>query len=125
ICVEPDLKPIKSLRECAPDRVFFDPSYDPVLRELTFRQNATMTSIKAGFTYQVAIFPTDDTGQNGISAFDGAPLKAPVRFRFTTAAAGTNVESLPTGDFYCQIAWTGCAFGDCHQDKTASGGAAA
>lgn len=105
ICLRADLTPVTKLEECG-NSVFLAPTYDPIRREITFRQRADQPRLIAGTTYKLTVLAPVEVGPaQGIRAFDRAPLLAPRSFEFKTAAndpAGATLEELPSGDLFCR-----------------------
>jgi len=122
ICVQSDLREVKTLDDCkAP--IFFEPTYDPARREITFRQSTNPSEVRfiSGTTYKLTVLAPTAEDELGVRAFDGAPLEATTSFEFTTRDAdppGTPVDSLPSGDLFCASVKTymnSCSFGGgCH-----------
>jgi hypothetical protein len=135
VCVQPIAKNIVNANGCS-DGVFLEPSYDPVLREITFRQtpdNLPMSPQTYELTAYVAIADTDP----GIRSFDGVPLDVPLHLYFTVPAGQTPTPSYdlpPTNDHWCtspdpacdggacprsvSSILTGCAGSGCHTKNT-------
>lgn len=126
ICVQPvGLGEVKSFADCAAS-VFFAPTYDPVHREIIYRQTTGDADrhMVPGVTYRVSIFPPAGEPPSGIQAFDGAPLDKVHSLTFTTefeASEGAQVDQIPGADVqdvYCakvKDALSGCAYNNCHK----------
>jgi hypothetical protein len=102
ICVTPMLGTVKSFQDCMLG-VFFEPTYDPVTREVIFRQRTH--DLKGETTYQVTVFsPTADNPTTGFRAFDGAPLDESTSFFVKTVATdpdGSVIEPPLTDEMFC------------------------
>jgi len=89
---------------------FLEPTYDPVTRSITLRQEPGSRLLPAT-AYRLTVFAASvdvpcstDVAACGVRAFDAAPLAASVTVEFTTLAAdppATADELLPSGDFFC------------------------
>ncbi|MEP7126654.1 MAG: hypothetical protein ABJE95_37325 [Byssovorax sp.] len=120
-CLTSGVNPVKSLKGCA-NGVFLEPAYDPVRREIIYRQQATSTGLIPGTPYTFSVFPPPGDGStNGIQAFDGAPLGEARSLTFTTRTpepAGGLVDKPPTvdfcGDLFPHVLRDTCASGGCH-----------
>jgi hypothetical protein len=131
MCVQSNLKPLKSREDCT-QPIALEPSYDPVHREIVYRQSTEADSahLSLNTTYRVTVFPSEGDAAGGIQAFDGAPLEDVVAFTFSTTdftKAGARVDELPKDDFFCKSVLTrlqGCAFTNCHYDDNMGKGAA-
>ncbi len=89
ICVQSRLQVVKTLQDCT-QPVFLETTYDPVHREIIYRQSADMTRphLAPNTTYQVTLFPAGSRDiPGGVSAFDGAPLDSVTTFTFSTGEA--------------------------------------
>jgi hypothetical protein len=83
VCLRSVSGPVKAAKDCAKGLVL-EPAYDPVLRQITFRQPATSLGLIAGKRYTISVFTPPDAGSlAGIRAFDGAPLAAAFSREFT------------------------------------------
>ncbi|AUX22110.1 hypothetical protein SOCEGT47_026110 [Sorangium cellulosum] len=104
LCVSGDLAtPVRKYADCV-NPVPLAPTYNPVRREVTFRQTDGAPRLAPGTRYALTVLgPADESAPSGIRAFDGAPLRENVRIEFTVAAAPPQAmpERQPTGDFYC------------------------
>lgn len=130
VCLASTTAPIRSLAECSAN-VLLEPTCDPALRRVTYRQRAG-ERLAPDTLYQLAIFPPTEDSPFGFTAFDGAPLAAPMQLMFRTAAAdptGTTDEAPLGGDLFCcgdaahpcpipgfgaATTFAGCAFSPCH-----------
>lgn len=105
LCVQPDLTPVTQYAQCA-GALFLEPTYDPIRREITYRQSKDQPKLLANTKYKLTVLaPTEGSSSGGIRAFDGAALASARSFEFTTAAmdpAGAVLESLPTDDTFCR-----------------------
>ncbi len=121
ICLHSGLDPIKAVKNCA-NGVLLEPAYDPVRRQITYRQPATSAGLAPGTHYTVSVFPPPGDGTtSGIEAFDGAPLDHAVSGTFTTRSvepAETIVDAPPTVDFcnelFPKLLNDTCAANGCH-----------
>lgn len=103
LCVRADLNEITSYAECG--GLFLEPTYDPIRREITYRQSKSQARLLPGTKYKLTVLAPAADGLGGIMAFDGAPLSATRSFEFTTAAmdpANAVLEALPTDDLFCK-----------------------
>lgn len=120
VCLQPVLGLVRAAKDCA-HGVALEPAYDPVERQIVYRQPATSAGLVPGTRYTFSVFPPDAGTTNGITAFDGAPLDDAVSRDFTTRAvepAGTVVEPPPSVD-YCatldhDVFQAACATSGCH-----------
>jgi hypothetical protein len=85
ICVQSLLNHPASLADC-PEAVFLEPTYDPVLREATFRQSPMDPPLTPGTAYELTVFVADTPATSGFLSFDGTPLPAIARFEFGVSA---------------------------------------
>jgi hypothetical protein len=121
MCLAPGVAPVTALKSCA-NGVFLEPSYDPVRRQITYRQPAVSAGLAPGSHYTISVFPPPVDGTtNGIAAFDGAPLERAQSRTFITRAVeplGTVVDVPPTvdfcGDLYPNLLRDTCAASGCH-----------
>ncbi|AUX41914.1 hypothetical protein SOCE26_033390 [Sorangium cellulosum] len=119
VCLSADLAAqVKTYADCL-NPIALTPSYNPVRREVTFRQVEGMPRLLPGTRYALTVLaPVDEAASAGIRAFDGAPLGANVRLEFTVAAMDppeTQPERPPSGDFFCQRDLE-CVSGMCQDD---------
>ncbi|WP_437491067.1 hypothetical protein WME75_14910 [Sorangium sp. So ce1014] len=106
LCVSGDLATeVRTFADCV-NPIALAPTYNPVQREVIFRQVEGMSGLFPGTRYALTVLgPVDEAAPAGIRAFDGAPLDANVRIEFTVAATNppqAMPERQPSGDFYCQ-----------------------
>lgn len=105
ICLQPTLGRPASYAEC--DGVdFLSPSYDPVRREVVYRQ-AAGARLQAQTRYSLTIMRPPDDAYPGFRAFDGALLDRATTFELTTIAADPAAarDELPdVGDRWCSDA---------------------
>ena len=121
MCLHPGVDSIKATKDCA-NGVFLEPAYDPVRRQITYRQPAVSPGLAPGSHYTVSVFPPPADGStNGIAAFDGAPLEHAMSRTFTTRdvePAGTIVDTPPKidfcGDLFPHLLRDTCAANGCH-----------
>lgn len=112
---------VKAAKDCA-NGVFLDPAYDPVLRQIVYRQEAKSAGLAPGQHYTISVFPPPGDGTtNGIQAFDGAPLDVAKSRTFTTRAVepmGSLPDTPPPvdfcGDLYIHVLRDTCAANGCH-----------
>ena len=121
ICLQAGVNVVTAAKDCT-NAVFLEPAYDPVRRQITFRQPATSAGLVPGTQYTLSVFPPPDDGtSSGIEAFDGAPLERAASRTFTTRdvePAGTLPDVSPTVNF-CnellpQVLRGTCASNGCH-----------
>ncbi|WP_437593166.1 hypothetical protein [Sorangium sp. So ce1000] len=127
VCVSGDLgKQVKTYADCV-NPVALAPTYNPVQREVIFRQIEGMTGLVPGTRYALTVLkPADEAAPSGIRAFDGAPLGSSTRIEFSVAATNppqAMPERPPSGDFFCQrdlecVAATADCQGDPPKDPT-------
>jgi hypothetical protein len=122
ICVQSDPKPVKSAKDCTAG-IYFEPAYDPLYREITFRQSEDMGKehLQPGTNYVVTVFPPSGDASDGIQAFDGAALDRVYTFRFTTAEVPppepNKFDKTPDTELFCSSVVTflsSCSFTNCH-----------
>ncbi|WP_437970785.1 hypothetical protein WMF04_16510 [Sorangium sp. So ce260] len=106
LCVSGDLATqVETFADCV-NPIALAPTYNPVQREVIFRQIEGMPGLVPGTRYALTVLrPVDEAAPAGIRAFDGAPLDTNVRIEFTVAATNppqAMPERQPSGDFYCQ-----------------------
>jgi hypothetical protein len=105
VCLRANLADVATLDDCT-DAIFLEPTYNPIKREITYRQRADEPRLLPGTTYKLTVLaPGGQVAVAGIRAFDGAPLAASRAFEFTTRAmdpAGSTLEGLPTDDLFCR-----------------------
>lgn len=124
ICVQSSLARVTTISECRRP-VFLEPAYDPVHREIIYRQSPDPgeTHLLAGATYQVTLFPAYGEVPGGVRAFDGAPLDRVHVYTFSTVAApeGARVDEPPRAAVFCSAvlpALRACSYAGCHLDTT-------
>lgn len=106
LCVSGDLATqVQTFADCM-NPIALAPTYNPVQREVIFRQVEGMPGLVPGTRYALTVLrPLGEAAPAGIRAFDGAPLAANTRIEFTVAATNppqAMPERQPSGDFYCQ-----------------------
>ncbi len=141
ICVQPLLGNVASASTCDAGILLY-PSYDPVRRQITFRQDPTSARPGAGTRYELTLYTAVLATDNGVRSFDGIPLQAPVQVELTILPDPGGVvppyDPVPTADHFCtpdtgcgaascarpvaQILG-GCALTGCHLQTAASGAA--
>lgn len=131
VCVSADVATqVRKIEDCV-NPVFLEPTYNPVRREVIYRQKQGEARLIPGTRYALTVLrPEDERVDVGIRAFDGAPLRENVRFEFVVATQdppGATVEWPPTGDLWCTggaaKAVATCAYGAaCHMEKIAAEG---
>jgi len=84
ICLQAKPDKVATLSDCSAP-VFFEPSYDPVMRRVTFRLPATADPLFPDTKYWLTVFAPTETSSFGVRAFDGATLEENLVFEFTTA----------------------------------------
>jgi hypothetical protein len=121
VCLSPGVDPVVAVKNCA-NGVYLEPAYDPVRRQITYRQAAVSAGLAPGTQYTVSVFPPPSDGStNGIAAFDGAPLEHARSRTFTTR----DVEPMETiidkptpvdfcGDLLPHVLKDTCASNGCH-----------
>lgn len=134
VCVESVLDDVVNASQCA-DGIFLAPSYDPVQREVTYRQAPGNPRLAPGARYQLSVYTAITAADNGIRSFDGVPLEAPASIEFGVRddppGAVPPYDPLPTSDHFCtapdppcdnpstcarSVAGMlgGCSYGGCH-----------
>ncbi len=142
VCAQPMAIDVVNATTCA--GITFRPSYDPVRREITYRQDPGSALDPADY-YELTLYSTTmATDPGGILSFDGVPLEVPARVPVTVAANPPGVklppDLPPNDDPYCkppdpsctgldcarsvQDILSGCAYGGCHASSPADAGAA-
>jgi hypothetical protein len=110
VCLWSDLTVgVQTFEDCqnVPDaaRVFLEPTYNPLEREVIFRRAPDQPRLAPGATYRLAVLAPAGEGGYGIRAFDGAPLERTVTVDFTIAAqdpAGATDETPPLSELWCR-----------------------
>lgn len=86
-------------------RVFLEPTYNPVEREIILRRPPDQPRLTPGVRYRLAVLaPTGPDDPYGIRAFDGAPLPQTQQIDFAVAAQdppGAADELPPDQDLFC------------------------
>jgi hypothetical protein len=123
VCLRSGVDPIKANKDCA-NGVFLEPSYDPVRRQITYRQPAVSVGLSPNTHYTVSVFPPPADGStNGIAAFDGAPLELATSRTFLTREAkaepaGMVIDTPPKidfcGDLFPHLLRDTCSTNGCH-----------
>lgn len=94
LCLQPLSKPVVNSADCA-DGVFLEPAYDPVRRELTYRQSPSKPPLMAGGHYRLTTYVPTEASPAGFRSFEGTPLGASVTVLFTVS---TDAGPPPTYD---------------------------
>lgn len=127
LCVQPKLGPVHGLGDCQLG-VFLEPTYDPALREVVFRQRPDLPPLLNATAYQLTAYVALEDTASGLRTFDGVPLGAPVSFEFTVAPDPGGVippyETLPQGDHFCGAPDPSCSGDQCARPVAAVLGAA-
>jgi hypothetical protein len=126
ICLQPVDGLVTATKDCA-HGLLLEPAYDPVRRQLTYRQPETSAGLVSGIRYTLSVFPPPGDGTAfGIEAFDGAPLEAAVSREFKTRDAeppGTHVLPPPSNPLCSSVTngilGTSCATHGCHDSEYA------
>lgn len=86
VCLQPLTQPVETLADCRAG-VFLEPAYDPVRREVVYRQRRG-TRLATNTTYKLTVLaPTAADSLDGFRAFDGAALTENVALEFVTVGA--------------------------------------
>ncbi|AKT41649.1 hypothetical protein [Chondromyces crocatus] len=100
---------IRTSSECqqlpAATRLLLEPTYNPVEREVIYRQRPDQPPLAPGQKYRLIAFRPSDEDASGFRAFDDAPLQATRQFDFSVlpeSPPGATQERLPQSDFYCR-----------------------
>jgi hypothetical protein len=106
VCLQADLgKEVLTLEDCT-DPVFLEPTYNPVRREVIFRQPPEREPLARGTTYVLTVLkPADDDAITGFRAFDRAPLAENVRIQLSTVSEDPPqavAERPPSADLFCK-----------------------
>lgn len=130
LCLASTTTPIRSLEQCI-SGVLLEPTYDPVLRRVTYRQRSG-ARLAPDTLYQLAFYAPTEDSPYGFVAFDGAPFAAPMQLQFRTAAqdppdtsdevplggdlfcCGDTANPCPLDGFGAATTFSGCAFSPCH-----------
>ena len=89
-----------SVDACPGTSVLLEPSYDPVRRRVTYRQNKESRLLTAGQRYQLTVYSPTSSAQTGLRAFDGTELETPYSLEFAVVAGGELDQ--PAGDPFCE-----------------------
>jgi hypothetical protein len=137
VCLQSVLTPVTNAAGCVAG-VFLRPSYDPVKREITYRQPAGQAPLITNVQYELSVFAAVQDTDNGIRSMEGIPLAAQKQVNFAVAAnPGGQVpppDVLSTADHYCtqpdptcldpttcpravSVILGSCALSGCHTSK--------
>ncbi|MFT3771934.1 MAG: hypothetical protein QM820_41540 [Minicystis sp.] len=113
ICLQPLLKQVLGPSDCSAG-LFLEPSYDPVRREVVYRQLPTGAGLTPGIAYALtAYFPEEGT-PFGFRSFEGTPLATITRFELGVRDdGGAPFDLLPDIDRYCTAPDPACAGDGC------------
>lgn len=114
ICVQPLLNQVHALSDC-PGQVFLEPSYDPIRREVVYRQSADSgATLIAGDAYALTTLVAINEGDTGFRAFDGSPVELPFQIQFGVLDADPSIpfDLAPTVNAFCTSPKPTCA-SDC------------
>jgi hypothetical protein len=135
VCLESVLTNVVNSNACAAG-VFLSPSYDPVRREVTYRQMPGNPRMIPGERYQLSVFTAIADTDNGIRSFDGVPLEEPASIEVGVLDDPQGMvppyEPLPSGDHFCtspdptctdastcarsvSLVLKGCSYSPCHR----------
>jgi hypothetical protein len=134
VCLESILTNVVNASGCAAGLVL-SPSYDPVRREVTYRQVPGNPRMTPGVRYQLSVFTAIAATDGGIRSFDGVPLEEPASIEVGVLADPPGMappyDPLPTNDHYCtqpdptctdptcaravSTIFTGCSYAPCHK----------
>ncbi len=132
MCLQPDTADVANPSECG-SPVFFQPSYDPVRREIFVRLEAG-ERFALDTTYKLTLYGATEEGNCtsdeppetcGLRAFDRAPLDKPYVLTFRTVATDPgNVpdESAPAPKFcgtggVAEFVAAACGYNGCHASQ--------
>lgn len=110
VCLWSDLSvDVRTVEDCqnvsGEVRVFLEPTYNPVDREVILRRRPDQPRLAPGVRYRLAVLaPMGPDDPYGVRAFDGAPLAQTVQLEFTVAAEdppGAADELPPAGALFC------------------------
>jgi hypothetical protein len=108
ICLQPLFGNVVGPNQCTAG-IFSEPSYDPVRREVVYRQAAP--SLVPGTLYELTLYSAVNDADNGIRSFEGIGLEAPFRIEFGVLDVPPLLP-LPsdalTGDRFCAAPDPGC-----------------
>lgn len=86
VCLQPLTQPVETLADCKAG-VFLEPAYDPVRREVIYRQRRS-ARLATDTTYKLTVLaPTAADSIDGFRAFDGAALAENLALEFVTVGA--------------------------------------
>jgi hypothetical protein len=134
VCVQSVAAPATSAAQCG-SGVSLEPSYDPVKREITYRQPVGQAPLITGVLYKLSVYAAVQDTDNGVRSMEGIPLAAQQQVNFDVASnPGGQVppyDVLSTADHYCKtpdpnctdittcpravsVILHGCAYNGCH-----------
>jgi hypothetical protein len=125
VCLRPFPGQIHAAKDCT-NGVFLEPSYDPVRRQITYRQPAVSAGLDSDVDYTISVFPPPaDGSMSGIAAFDGAPLELAASRTFHTRKADAEpqppemvIDTPPKidfcGDLFPHLLRDTCSTNGCH-----------
>ncbi len=137
ICARPYTGTVINANDCS-GGITFRPSYDPVRREIIYRQDIGQVLTPSN-TYELTVYSTTSASDpGGIVSFDGIPLATPLQQSVFVGAypAGKKLvfDTPPSGKPYCdppdpscsgtdcarsvRDIFSGCAYGGCHATST-------
>ena len=111
ICIQPLTKTVVTSAECTAG-VFLAAAYDPVRRELTYRQSPTKPPLLPGQQYTVTAYVPTDASPSGFRSFEGTPLAATFTGTFVVSAdtgAPPPYDTLGGGNRFCTSAAPTCS----------------
>ncbi len=116
VCLESVLADVVNASQCATG-IVLEPSYDPVLREVDYRQVPGNSRLVPGALYQLSVYTAISAADSGIRSFDGVPLEVPASILVGVLddppGAVPPYEPLPTGDHFCTSPEPTCAGSTC------------
>jgi hypothetical protein len=140
VCLQPKVATVRTIEDCT-NRVMLNPSYDPVWRTVTFRQDGAR--LLEDTVYQLTLLVPTEEQPFGFRAFDGAPLEEPPVFQLKPVATTAADEVPSTEDVFCHGSFAcrapcagtmdpqgcefncalrtqlgGCAYSPCHASAT-------
>jgi hypothetical protein len=113
--------------------VFLEPAYDPVRREVIYRQSASSPRLTANTAYEITAYAALDATSFGFRSFDGAPLAEITRFELNVQDDGGHpapYDVPSTADHFCAapapgtrgvrdiLGPNGCGYSPCHGGST-------
>jgi hypothetical protein len=136
VCLQSVAAPVTSAAQCGAG-VTLQPSYDPVKREITYRQPPGQAPLITGVLYKLSVYAAVQDTDNGVRSMEGIPLAAQQQVNFNVAPnPGGQVpppDVVSTADHYCKtpdptcldvnncpravsviLGGGGCAQGGCH-----------